>query len=59
MGGTELVSQVAQQATGANSAVESFLDLFGNPRAAILVVVIMASLAIWYWRKQRLEEEAS
>lgn len=59
MSGTELVSQVAQQATGTNSAVESLLGLFGNPRAAILVVVIMASLAIWYWRKQRLEEEAS
>lgn len=37
--------------------VSSFRDLLTDPTFIILAVVVLACAAIWYWRRQRLQEE--
>lgn len=43
------------QETGDN--ITSLLDLLKNPNFIVLVVVIAAAGAIWFWRKQRMDKE--
>jgi len=33
------------------------LDLLKNPNFVVLVLVVIAAGAIWYWRKQRMDKD--
>lgn len=43
------------QETGDN--ITSLLDLLKNPNFVVLVLVVIAACAIWYWRKQRMDRD--
>jgi lysozyme len=50
------VIPVVQQA---NDALSGVSEAFGKPAVLVLLLVVIAAAAIWYWRKQRLDEEGA
>ena len=52
-------SQVAEQVQQANDTVSGLMDLLHKPSFWVLVIIIGAAAAIWYWRSQRLKEEGA
>lgn len=52
-------SQVVDQFQQANDTVSTVMDLFHKPSFWIMIILIGAAAAIWYWRSRRLKEEGS
>ena len=52
-----LAKEVADSAQTASDAITTIMGL--NPVLIVLAVVCVAAAAIWYWRKERLEEEGA
>lgn len=50
-------SDVARQLNETGDNITSILDLLKNPHFLVLVVVILAAAAIWFWRKQRMDRD--
>ena len=48
---------VARQLSETGDNVTSLLSLLRNPTFLVLVLVIIAAAAIWYWRKQRMDRD--
>lgn len=58
-GGAAAVSaagEVSRQVKETGDSLTSVLDLVKDPMFIALVLIVIAAGAIWYWRKQRLEE---
>lgn len=58
-GGAAAVSaagEVSRQVKETGDSLTSVLDLVKDPMFLALVLIVIAAGAIWYWRKQRLEE---
>ena len=52
-------SQVVDQVQQANDAMSAVMDLLHKPSFWVLVLIIGAAGAIWYWRRRRLQEEGA
>lgn len=50
-------SDVAKQLQETGDNLTSVLDLLKNPNFVVLVLVVIAAGAIWYWRKQRMDKD--
>ena len=50
-------SDVAKQLQETGDNITSILDLLKNPHFLVLLVVIVAAGAIWYWRKRRMDQD--
>jgi GH24 family phage-related lysozyme (muramidase) len=50
-------SDVARQLQETGDSLTSVLDLLKNPNFVVLVLVVIAAGAIWYWRKQRMDKD--
>lgn len=59
MGGLGLVSQVADQAKQASDSMDVIMSLVKSPNFLAMVAIVALGAGIWFWRKQRLNEEAS
>ena len=58
-GGAAAVSaagEVSRQIKETGDSLTSVLDLVKDPMFLAMVLIVVAAAAIWYWRKQRLEE---
>ena len=58
-GGAAAVSaagEVSRQVKDTGDSLTSVLDLVKDPTFLLLVAIVLAAGAIWYWRRQRLEE---
>lgn len=53
------LSTMSDQARQASDAVDTIVKVMQNPIFAMLVIGALAAGAIWYWRNQRLNEEAN
>lgn len=54
-----LLREVSDQAQNASDAITGISSVISNPTALVLILVCVAAAAIWFWRKQRLDEEAA
>jgi lysozyme len=54
-GGAAAVTAIGEAA----SHVGTLSDALGRPAVLVLIVVALACAAIWYWRRQRLQEEGA
>lgn len=50
-------SDVAKQLNETGDNLTSILDLLKNPHFMVLVIVVIAAGAIWYWRKRRMDKD--
>lgn len=50
-------SDVAKQLNETGDNLTSLLDLLKNPHFMVLVIVVIAAGAIWYWRKRRMDQD--
>lgn len=50
-------SDVAKQLNETGDNLTSILDLLKNPHFMVLVIVVIAAGAIWYWRKRRMDQD--
>jgi len=48
--------EVSRQVKDTGDSLTSVLDLVKDPTFLLLVAIVLAAGAIWYWRRQRLEE---
>ena len=58
-GGAAAVSaaaEVSRQVKETGDSLTSVLDLVKDPMFLAMVLIVVGAAAIWYWRKQRLEE---
>lgn len=49
-------SDISRQVKETGDSLNSVLDLVKDPTFLVLILVVLAAAAIWYWRRQRLEE---
>lgn len=54
--GVTAANDIARQVKETGDSLTSLVDLLKNPTFLVLVLVVLAAAAIWYWRRQRLEE---
>ena len=57
--GVGVLSQVSDQAQTAGTAIDTLTGLLHNTSFIIMLVAVAAAAGIWYWRKQRLDEDAA
>ena len=50
-------SDVARQLNETGDNITSLIDLLKNPHFLVLVLVVIAAAAIWFWRKQRMDKD--
>jgi lysozyme len=50
-------NDVARQLQETGDNITSLVDLLKNPHFLVLIVVIIAAGAIWYWRKRRMDKD--
>ncbi len=50
-------NDVANQIKQTGDSLTSVIDLLKNPNFVVLVLVVIAAGAIWYWRKQRMDKD--
>ena len=61
-GGATIIAtatQVADAVKGQTDTVQALVNSLGRPTVIVGILVVAALAAIWYWRKQRLNHEAS
>ena len=56
LGGVGVAKEIAAQAKDASDVADQFMGLLGNANFVIMVAIIGAGAAIWYWRKKNMEE---
>ena len=56
LGGLGAAKEIAAQAKDASDVADQFMGLLSNPNFVIMVAIIGAGAAIWYWRKQHMDE---
>ena len=49
-------SEVSRQVKETGDSLTTMLDMVKNPTFLLLLLIVIAAVAIWYWRRQRLEE---
>lgn len=59
LGGLGVMTQVADQAKQASDSVDVIMSLVQSPNFLVFAGVVALGGGIWFWRKQRLNEEAS
>jgi len=58
-GAVAAAQQVIPVLQQANGVVSGLSEALGKPAVIAFIVIVVAAAGIWYWRKQRLDEEAS
>jgi lysozyme len=56
LGGLGAAKEVAAQAKDASDVADQFMGLLSNTNFVIMVAIIGAGAAIWYWRKKHMDE---
>ena len=56
LGGLGAAKEIAAQAKDASDVADQFMGLLSNTNFVIMVAIISAGAAIWYWRKQHMDE---
>ena len=56
LGSVGVAKEVAAQAKDASDVADQFMGLLSNTNFVIMVAIIGAGAAIWYWRKQNMDE---
>jgi len=56
LGGLGAAKEIAAQAKDASDVADQFMGLLSNTNFVIMVAIIGAGVAIWYWRKQHMDE---
>ena len=56
LGGLGVAKQVAAQAQDASDTADQLIGLFSNPNFLIMSAIIGLGIAIWFFRKQHMEE---
>ena len=51
-----VAKEVAAQAKDASDVADQFMGLLNNTNFVIMVAIIGAGAAIWYWRKKNMDE---
>lgn len=59
LGGVTAAKDVADTITSAGESVHSFIQMLLSPGFLLPMAIVIAGLAIWYWRRQRLQEEGA
>ena len=59
LGGITAAKDVADTITSAGESVHSFIQMLLSPGFLLPMAIVIAGLAIWYWRRQRLQEEGA
>ena len=57
LGGITAAKDVADTVKQAGDSVNSLLSMLMSPIFLLPVLIVVAGLAIWYWRRQRLQED--
>lgn len=57
LGGVTAAKDVADTIKQAGDSVGSLLNMLMSPGFLLPVLIVVAGLAIWYWRRQRLQED--
>ena len=56
LSGATVVADVTNRLKEAGDNAKSFIDAVMNPNVLVLIIVVLAAILIWNWRKKRLEE---
>ena len=56
LGSVGVAKEVAAQAKDASDVADQFMGLLSNTNFVIMVAIIGAGAAIWYWRKQNMDQ---
>ena len=56
LGSVGVAKEVAAQAKDASDVADQFMGLLSNTNFVIMVAIIGAGAAIWYWRKKNMDE---
>ena len=56
LSGATAVADVVNRLKEAGDNAKSFLDAVMNPNVLVLIIIVLAAILIWNWRKKRLEE---
>ena len=56
LGSVGVAKEIAAQAKDASDVADQFMGLLGNTNFVIMVAIIGAGAAIWYWRKKNMDE---
>lgn len=56
LSGATAVADVVNRLKEAGDNAKSFIDAVMNPNVLVLIIVVLAAILIWNWRKKRLEE---
>ena len=56
LGGLGVAKEVAAQAQDASDTADKLMSLLHNPNFLIMAAIIGLGVAIWYFRKQHMEE---
>ena len=56
LSGATVVSDVVNRLKEAGDNAKSFIDAIMDPNVLVLIIVVLAAILIWNWRRQRLEE---
>jgi lysozyme len=56
LGSLGVAKEVAAQAKDASDVADQFMGLLSNTNFVIMVAIIGAGAAIWYWRKQNMDQ---
>lgn len=56
LSGATVVSDVTNRLKEAGDNAKSFIDAIMDPNVLVLIIVVLAAILIWNWRRQRLEE---
>jgi len=58
-GAVAAIQEVIPTLQQANGVISGLSEALGKPAVIAFIVIAVAAAGIWYWRKQRLDEEAS
>jgi GH24 family phage-related lysozyme (muramidase) len=58
-GATALATQILPEIQNNADLLETVVRVFGKPVSLALIVVVIACVGIWFWRRQRLQKEAT
>ena len=57
--GATAASEVSRQVKETGDSLTTVLDMLKNPTFLLLIAVVIAAAAIWYWRWQRLKDDGA
>jgi hypothetical protein len=58
-GAITLATEAMPAIQGSVGLLQGISDALGRPAAICGVVIVLAAAALWFWRKQRLDEEGA